>query len=42
MKDSKVIIGIKKDPKAPIFQVADHELVRNPFWLVPAVVRELG
>ena len=42
MQNSDIIVAINKDPKAPIFKVADFGIVANMEDVVPELVKELN
>lgn len=41
MQDSELIVAISKDPKAPIFQIADYGIVADLHQVIPLLTQEL-
>jgi len=41
MQGSKTIVAVNKDPKAPIFEIADFGVVGDVHTVLPALADEL-
>jgi electron transfer flavoprotein alpha subunit len=42
MKASEIVIAVNKDPKAPIFSIADYGIVDDVARVLPALIDEMG
>lgn len=41
MSESKYIVAVNKDPKAPIFEVCDYGIVGDLHKVIPAMIEEI-
>jgi len=41
MQESKKIVVINIDPKAPLFEIADYGIVGNLFEVIPEMIRQV-
>ena len=42
MRNSRIIVAINNDPKAPIFEFSDYAIVGDLYQVVPALIDAVG